>query len=111
MPLVAFKPTKARLVIEQGRESVLVMRVIVAKGETVALAVGGRLESTTGFLRIRERKDERGRNENKAGGSIVFVPAAGDGDERSPANFQINISMSAAKFAQSYGGGTFSLRP
>jgi hypothetical protein len=49
-------------------------------------------------LRIRERKDERGRNENKAVGSIVFVPAVGDGDERSPANFQINISMSAAKF-------------
>ena len=98
MPLVAFKPTKARLVIEQGRESVLVMRVVVAKGETVALAIGGRLESTTGFLRIRERKEERGRNENKVVGSIVFVPAAGDGDERSPANFQINISMSAAKF-------------
>jgi hypothetical protein len=98
MPLIAFKPTKARLVIEQGRESVLVMRVVVAKGETVALAVGGRLESTTGFLRIRERKDERGRSENKAVGSIVFVPAVGDGDERNPANFQINISMSAAKF-------------
>ena len=98
MPLVAFKPTKARLVIEQGRESVLVMRVVVAKGETVALAVGGRLEAITGFLRIRERKEERGRNENKAVGSIVFVPAPADGDERSPANFQINISMSAAKF-------------
>jgi len=53
MPLVAFKPTKARLVIEQGRESVLVMRVVVAKGETVALAAGGRLEAITGFLRIR----------------------------------------------------------
>ena len=26
MPLVAFKPTKARLVIEQGRESVLVIK-------------------------------------------------------------------------------------
>ena len=72
MPLVAFKPTKARLVIEQGRESILVMKVIVAKGETVALAIGGRLESTTGFLRIRERKEERGRNENKAVGSIVL---------------------------------------
>ena len=67
MPLVAFKPTKARLVIEQGRESVLVMRVIVAKNETVALAVGGRLESLAGFLRIRERKDERGRNEKVVG--------------------------------------------
>ena len=98
MPLVAFKPTKARLVIEQGRESILVMKVIVAKGETVALAVGGRLESTSGFLRIRERKEERGRNENKAVGSIVYVPAAGDDRERSPANFQINISLTAAKF-------------
>ena len=74
------------------------MRVVVAKGETVELATGGRLESMTGVLRIRERKDERGRNENKAVGSLVFVPAAGDGDERSPAKFQINISMSAAKF-------------
>ena len=98
MPLVAFKPTKARLVIEQGRESILVMKVIVAKGETVALAVGGRLESTSGFLRIRERKEERGRNENKTVGSIVYVPAAIDGRERNPANFQINISLSAAKF-------------
>ncbi len=98
MPVVAFKPIKARLVIEQGRESILVMRVVVAKGETVALAVGGRLESTSGYLRIRERKEERGRNESKAVGSIVFVPAVGDGDEHSPANFQINISLSAAKF-------------
>jgi hypothetical protein len=98
MPLVAFKPTKARLVIEQGRESVLVMRVVVAKGETVALAVGGRLESMSGFLRIRERRDERGRNENKIVGSLVFVPAVGDGNDRSAANFQINITMSAAKF-------------
>src|SRR6185436_5651528 len=57
MPLVAFKPTKARLVIEQGRESILVMQVVVAKGETVALAVGGRLETTSGFLRIRRNPD------------------------------------------------------
>ncbi len=98
MPVVAFNPTKARLVIEQGRESILVMRVVVAKGETVALAVGGRLESTTGSLRIRERKEERGRNESKAVGSIVYVPASSDGNERSPAKFQINISLSAAKF-------------
>jgi hypothetical protein len=98
MPLVAFKPVKARLVIEQGRESVLVMKVLVARGETVALASGGRLELTTGSLRIRERKDERGRTENKTVGSMVFVDASGDGDERSPASFQINISLSAAKF-------------
>src|SRR5512141_855869 len=98
MPLVAFKPTKARLVIEQGRESILVMQVLVAKGEPVALVAGGRLESMSGFLRIRERKEERGRNENKAVGSMVYVDAAGHGDARSPSNFQINISLSAAKF-------------
>ena len=45
MPIVAFKPVKARLVIEQGRESVIVMKVLVAKNETVALASGGHLES------------------------------------------------------------------
>jgi len=98
MPIVAFKPVKARLVIEQGRESVVVMKVIVAKGETVALAGGGRLETTTGSLRIRERKEERGRSESKAVGSLVFVDAAGQGDERTPASFQINISLNAAKF-------------
>ena len=98
MPLVSFKPIKARLVIEQGRESVLVMKVIVAKGETVTLASGGKLEATAGSLRIRERKEERGRNENKAVGSMVYVDAGGQDDEKSPANFQINISLSAAKF-------------
>ncbi len=98
MPIVAFKPVKARLVIEQGRESVVVMKVLVAKNETVQLASGGRLESTTGSLRIRERKEERGRNEGKAVGSMVYVDAAGEGDERTPASFQINISLSAAKF-------------
>ena len=98
MPIVAFKPVKARLVIEQGRESIVVMKVLVAKGETVALAGGGRLEATTGSLRIRERKEERGRNEGKAVGSMVYVDAAGHGEERTPASFQINISLSAAKF-------------
>lgn len=98
MPLVAFKPVKARLVIEQGRESVLVMRVLVAKGETVVLASGGKLESTTGSLRIRERKEERGRNENKAVGSMVYVDASTQNSDRSSGNFQINISLTAAKF-------------
>ena len=98
MPIVAFKPVKARLVIEQGRESVIVMKVLVAKNETVALASGGRLESTQGSLRIRERKEERGRNEGKAVGSMVYVDAAGQGDERTPASFQINIALTAAKF-------------
>ena len=98
MTIVVFKPVMARLVIEQGRESVIVMKVLVAKNETVALASGGRLESTQGSLRIRERKEERGRNEGKAVGSMVYVDAAGQGEERTPASFQINIALSAAKF-------------
>ena len=98
MAIIAFKPVKARLVIEQGRESVVVMKVLVAKGETVALASGGRLESVQGSLRIRERKEERGRGEAKAVGSLVYVDAAGQGEERTPASFQINISLSPAKF-------------
>jgi len=53
---------------------------------------------TTGSLRIRERKEERGRAEGKAVGSLVYVDAAGQGDERTPASFQINISLNAAKF-------------
>jgi hypothetical protein len=98
MAIIAFKPVKARLVIEQGRESVVVMKVLVAKGETVALASGGRLESVQGSLRIRERKEERGRGEAKAVGSLVYVDAAGQGEDRTPASFQINISLSPAKF-------------
>ena len=40
MPLVGFTPTKARLVLEENKESVLVMKVTLAKGESVALATG-----------------------------------------------------------------------
>lgn len=98
MALIAFKPVKARLVIEQGRESVLVMKVLVAKGETVALASGGRLEASTGSLRIRERKEERGRNEGKAVGSMIYVDGSANDDGKAAGGFQINISLSAAKF-------------
>ena len=88
MPLVAFRPTKARLIIERGAgERARDARAGLARDETVSLAVGGRLESASGFLRIRERNDERGRSENKAVGSIVYVPAGGFGGERSPASF------------------------
>ena len=99
MPLVAFKPTKARLVIEQGRESVLVMRVVVAKGETVALAVGGRLESID-RVPAHPRAQGGARPQREQGGRArsCSFRRSGDGDERTPANFQINISMSAAKF-------------
>ena len=96
MPLVSFRPTKARLVIEDGKDSVLVMKVAVAKGETVELASGGRLEALTGVLRIRERKAHaRG---NGAIGSLVFIEESGRGSNYAPAKFQINLGMAADKF-------------
>ena len=97
MPLVSFKPTKARLVIEEGKDTVLVMKVAVAKGETVELATGGRLESLTGVLRIRERKTNGGRG-NGVIGSLIYIEESGQGAEQSPAKFQINLGMAADKF-------------
>ena len=97
MPLVSFKPTKARLVIEDGKDSVLVMKVTVAKGETVELATGGRLEALSGVLRIRERKANGARG-NGAIGSLIFIEESGRGADFSPAKFQINLGMAADKF-------------
>ena len=97
MPLVSFKPTKARLVIEDGKDSVLVMRVAVAKGETVELSGGGKLESLSGVLRIRERKSNSSRG-NGAIGSLVLIEESGRGQDYAPAKFQINLGMAAEKF-------------
>ena len=97
MPLVSFKPTKARLVIENDKDSVLVMKVAVAKGETVELASGGRLESLSGVLRIRERK-ANGTRVNGAIGSLIYIDESGRGPDFAPAKFQINLAMAADKF-------------
>ena len=97
MPLVAFRPSKARLVIEQSRESVLVMKVFVAKGDTVDLTTGGKLEMLSGVLRIRERKAEV-RTDPRMLGSMVFIDKSGRGYEQRPAKFQINISVVTEKF-------------
>lgn len=98
MPLVPFKPTKARLVIEDGKESVLVMKVVLAKGESVELATGGKLETLTGVLRVRERKADTAPGNDKAVGSLVFVNASATDSGLQAAKFQIDISMSAKKF-------------
>ncbi len=98
MPLVSFKPTKARLVLEEGKDSVLVMKVAVAKGETVELSTGGRLEALSGVLRIRERKTNATRSNGKAIGSLIFIDETGYGQQFSPAKFQINLGMAAEKF-------------
>lgn len=98
MPVVALRPTMARLVIEQGRESLLVMKVVVAHGETIALAGGGRLEALDGSLRIRERGDDKGGHEPKPAGTLAYVEASGEGEAATPAHFQVSISMAPAKF-------------
>jgi hypothetical protein len=98
MPLVSFKPTKARLVIEDGKDSVLVMKVGVAKGETVELSTGGRLEALSGVLRIRERNANAVRTHGNAIGSLIYIDEFGRGQDVSPAKFQINLGMAADKF-------------
>lgn len=97
MPLVSFKPTKARLVIENEKDSVLVMKVALSKGETVELASGGRLESLSGVLRIRERKTN-GSRPNGSIGSLIYIDESGRGPNFAPAKFQINLGMAADKF-------------
>jgi hypothetical protein len=98
MPIVGFKPTKARLIIEQGNATVLVMRIVVARDESVMLSSGGTLQGLTGVLRIREHGDRRGYKAGRTTGSIVHIPEAGTGPEARPGRFQINIAMSAEKF-------------
>lgn len=97
MPLLSFTPTKARLVLEEDKESVLVMKIVLAKGESVELASGGKLQALTGVLRVRERKAEKWTGEDGVG-SLVFVDA-GKGAAQESAKFQINVSMSTRKFA------------
>src|SRR2546430_228362 len=96
MPLVGFRPTKARLIIDDSNDTVLVMRVVVADTESVELASGGKLDALTGVLRIRERKEGEGRN--GAVGSLVYIEETGEGPARVPAKYQINISMAPDKF-------------
>jgi hypothetical protein len=94
MPLIGLRPTKARLVMEESRDSVLVMKVVLDDDEAVELATGGALNDLGGVLRIRERKS----NGNGGIGSVVYV--ASGADERSaPAKFQVNVGLSPDKFA------------
>src|SRR5215207_3288411 len=94
MPLIGLRPTKARLVMEDGRDSVLVMKVVLDDDEAVELLTGGALGDLGGVLRIRERKG----NANGSIGSLVYVASAGDVRD-TPAKFQINVGMAAEKFA------------
>jgi hypothetical protein len=98
MPLVGFRPTKARLVIEDGRESVFVMKVVLDTEDAVELADGGTLAALTGVLRIRERRNGAGSGGQPIG-SMVYVAETGAEPGTGTARFQVNVAMAADKFA------------
>ena len=94
MPLIGLRPTKARLVIEDNRDSVLVLKVVLDDDEAIELSTGGALKDMGGVLRIRERRN----GGNGAIGSVVYV-ASGSDPRETPAKFQVNVGMAADKFA------------
>jgi len=99
MPLVGFRPTKARLIIENNKDSVLVMKVVLDTDDAVELSTGGTLKDLVGVLRIRERKPNGAGNGSKTIGAMVYV-AETDGDPAAAAaKFQINVAMATDKFA------------
>ena len=101
MPLVGFRPTKARLIIEDRKASILVMKVVVHAGESVKLATGEALEELSGVLRVRSKDDGKvsgTRNGANDLGSLVYIAEAEAAADAAPAKFQINIAMAGAKF-------------
>jgi hypothetical protein len=98
MPLVSFKPAKARLVVEQGKGTVLVLRIATARDENVLLSSGGTLQALTGIARVREHDDRRGYRAHRTTGSIVFVPEAGSNRQVPSGKYQVNIAMASDKF-------------
>ena len=98
MPLIRLKPHKARVVIEDGAEMILVLKVTLHRGESVELASGGRLELMHGMLRIRERGGLLQRADGKVNGRLTFVPETTSGGNRAPAEFQIDVPLGPREF-------------
>ena len=98
MPLIRLKPHKARVVIEDGAEMILVLMVTLNRGESVELASGGRLESMKGMLRIRERGGLLARADGKTNGRLTFVPETASGGNRAPAEFQVDVPLGPREF-------------
>lgn len=98
MPLIRLKPHKARVVIEDGAEMILVLMVTLNRGESVELASGGRLEMMKGMLRIRERGGLLTRADGKTNGRLTFVPESASGSERAPAEFQVDVPLGPREF-------------
>lgn len=98
MPLIRLKPHKARVVIEDGAEMILVLKVSLARGESVELASGGRLEALNGMLRIRERGGLLTRADGKVNGRLTFVPETNGSQSRAPAEFQVDVPLGPREF-------------
>jgi len=99
MPLVGFRPTKARLIIENNKDSVLVMKVVLDADDAVELSTGGTLKDLVGVLRIRERKTNGAGNGDKKIGSMVYVAETNGEASAAAAKFQVNVAMATDKFA------------
>lgn len=98
MPLIRLKPHKARVVIEDGAEMILVLMVTLNRGESVELASGGRMEAMKGMLRIRERGGLLTRADGKSNGRLTFVPETVSGANRAPAEFQVDVPLGPREF-------------
>ena len=98
MPLIRLKPHKARVVIEDGVEMILVLMVTLARAESVELASGGRMESMKGMLRIRERGGLLTRADGKTNGRLTFVPESSSSSGRGPAEFQVDVPLGPREF-------------
>jgi hypothetical protein len=99
MALIGFKPTKARLVLGDGSETLFVMKVTLSPGESVALTGGGTLESLAGSLRVRDRRLNPTRKSGRSVGTLLFVPGSAKGGADAAAKFQIDVSLDSRKFA------------
>jgi len=98
MPLIRLKPHKARVVIEDGAEMILVLKVTLHRGESVELASGGRLEALQGMLRVRERGGLLARADGRTSGKLTFVPESSSGSNRAPAEFQVDVPLGPREF-------------
>ena len=98
MPLIRLKPHKARIVIEDGAEMILVLKVTLNRGESVELATGGRMEALHGMLRIRERGGLLARADGKINGKLTYVPETTSGGSQAPAEFQVDVPLGPREF-------------
>lgn len=98
MPLIRLTPHKARVVIEDGAEMILVLKVSLHRSDSVDLASGGRMEALTGMLRIRERGGILQRADGKVNGKLTFVPETVSGGNRAPPEFQVDVPLGPREF-------------